>query len=144
MNISIIKEEVSDMNMTLYGLTAAFFLVFDAFWLGVASKGLYARYLGSMMKSDINWIAAGLFYALYVAGVVYFVVAPAVDQKSLAKVVMSGAFFGFVAYATYDLTNLATLKNWPIAITVIDLAWGAFATGMASGGAWWIYTTWLK
>lgn len=103
----------------------AFFAV-DLVWLGVVANSLYKKYLGYIMSASPNWGAAIAFYLLYIAGLVFFVIAPALDKKSLSYAIYAGMFFGLVTYATYDLTNYATLKDWPVIITIIDLAWGSF------------------
>ena len=89
-------------------------------------KNLYQQYIGGLLKTNVNWIAAIVFYLLFIAGLVLFVLIPGVDKQSLTHVMIYGALFGFITYATYDLTNLATLKDWPLQITLIDLAWGTF------------------
>lgn len=93
-------------------------------WLGLVAKNFYARHIGFLMKTDVNWIAALLFYLLFIAGAVVFVIMPAFEQKSWMHALLFGALFGLITYATYDLTNLATIKNWPLIVTVIDLVWG--------------------
>jgi uncharacterized membrane protein len=100
--------------------------VIDLIWLGIIAKNLYQRQIGHLMADQVNWFAAILFYLLFIGGLVFFVLMPAVDAGSLGKAILYGALFGFITYATYDLTNLATLKNWPWQITVIDLSWGTF------------------
>jgi uncharacterized membrane protein len=84
------------------------------------------------MKPDINWFAAMVFYLLFIAGLVIFVISPAVEKKSWVNALLSGAFFGLISYATYDLTNLATMKNWPLLVTVIDLIWGTVLAASVS------------
>ncbi len=108
-------------------------LLLDAVWLGLVAKQLYRRYLGELMTNDVNWWAAGIFYLLYAFGIYFFIVQPAVVHGSVLTAVWRGALFGLIAYATYDLTNLATLRNWPLSITLIDLAWGALITGATAG-----------
>lgn len=110
----------------LYIVAFIFFFLIDMLWLGVVAKNIYAKYLGEFMAERINWVAAILFYLLFIGGLVFFVLMPAVESGSLVKALYLGALFGFITYATYDLTNLATLKDWPIQITIIDLAWGTF------------------
>jgi uncharacterized membrane protein len=78
------------------------------------------------MAEKPNFIAAGVFYLLFIVGLVYFAIMPAVDAGSIGKALLAGALFGFMTYATYDLTNLATLKDWPITVTIVDLIWGTF------------------
>jgi uncharacterized membrane protein len=115
-----------------YFICLIIFSVIDGVWLGLIAKNLYAEHLGFLMKTPPNWIAAVVFYLLFIAGLVYFAILPSQSYKNLFQVFGVGAFFGLVTYATYDLTNLATLKDWPIQITVIDLIWGAFISGMAT------------
>lgn len=110
----------------LYLLTLIIFLCLDILWLGVVAKQFYTDQIGFLMTNNINWLAAILFYLLFTAGLVVFVIYPAIIHHSLQQALLLGAFFGFVTYATYDLTNLATLKNWPFVLTIVDLAWGTF------------------
>ena len=112
--------------LKLYGISFIIFFAIDLFWLGIVAKNIYQRYIGELLKPDVNWVAAIVFYLLFIAGLVVFVLMPAVEAGSLVKALLLGAFFGFITYATYDLTNLATLKGWPIQITIIDLIWGTF------------------
>lgn len=85
------------------------------------------------MKVTINWIAAAIFYLLFIVGLVIFVISPSIDKKSLISAIRFGALFGLLTYATYDLTNLATLKNWSLTVTVVDMIWGAFLAASVSG-----------
>ncbi len=110
----------------LYVIAFIVFFVIDLIWLGIVAKNLYQKQIGHLLKTDVNWIAAMVFYALFVAALVIFVLMPAVDKGTLSYAIFYGALFGFITYATYDLTNLATLKDWPLSITLIDLAWGTF------------------
>ncbi len=125
----------------VYVLTLVTFLAIDAVWLGVIASAMYKRELGHLLAPNVRWGAAAVFYLLYVAGVLVLVVQPNLDA-TLARVVLFGALFGLVAYATYDLTNLATLQRWPVSVTLIDLAWGAFLTA-ATAAAGWTYGRWL-
>lgn len=112
----------------LYLGTFAAFLAIDAVWLGLVAPKFYSGQIGHLMAPSPNLPAAGIFYAIYVVGVLVFAVLPA-DGVGPMRAVALGALFGFIAYATYDLTNLATLRDWPILVTVVDLAWGTFLTG---------------
>ena len=107
-----------------YGIVLVVFFAIDMVWLGVIAKNLYAKHLGYLMAPQVNWIAAILFYLLFILGLLIFVIEPALIQQDLLKLVLSAALFGLVTYATYDLTNLATVKDWPMVITLIDLTWG--------------------
>jgi uncharacterized membrane protein len=111
-----------------YLVTLLIFFAIDLVWLGVVAKNFYRQHIGHLMSPDVNWGAAVLFYAVYIAGIVFFAIKPALEAGSASRALAYGAFFGFIAYATYDLTNQATMKNWPVLVTVIDLAWGTVLT----------------
>lgn len=116
-----------------YLVTTGIFLLIDAIWLGLVAPKLYKANIGHLMADKPNFVAAGVFYLLFVAALLFFVIDPALVKASVWQAVWTGAFLGLVMYATYDLTNLATLKAWPLKITVIDLAWGSFVTAATSG-----------
>jgi uncharacterized membrane protein len=113
--------------------TAATFLLLDAAWLTTMASRLYRPAVGHIMRDDFDVLAAAAFYTIYLAGVLVFVVRAAVDGRS---VLLRGAFFGFVCYAAYDLTNQATVVGWPWHVTLIDLAWGAFITASSAWIGW--------
>ena len=123
--------------LQLYLLSAAVFLVFDLFWLLVVSKKMYQQFIGHL-TGEVRMGPAIIFYFLYIVGVLYFVLLPGIEKGNIWYVIGSGALFGLMCYATYDLTNLATLKGWPVTMTVIDLLWGAFVTGATSGIVYWL------
>lgn len=105
-------------------ITFIVFMTIDLIWLGVVAKNLYNKYLGYIMTKNINWMAAIIFYIIFVIGMLLFVIQPALAKDSVQYLILYGMAYGFVTYATYDLTNLATLKDWPLEITIIDLIWG--------------------
>lgn len=109
-----------------YGLTFLVFLAIDMLWLGIVAKNVYQKYLGALLSENVNWTAAFVFYFLFIAGIFIFSIYPAYEKQSVMHAVLMGALFGFFTYATYDLTNLATLKGWPLTIVFIDTAWGTF------------------
>jgi len=111
-----------------YLITLLIFFAIDLVWLAVIAKNFYRQHIGHLMSADVNWPAALLFYAVYIGGIVFFAIKPAFEAGSASRALAYGAFFGFIAYATYDLTNQATMKNWPVLVTVIDLAWGTVLT----------------
>jgi len=115
-----------------YLLTALVFFAIDLVWLGLVARNMYSRYLGHLMSSRVNWIAALVFYLAFIVGILVFAVYPSVDNGSILHAMLRGALFGFFAYSTYDLTNLATLKDWPLSITIIDIAWGTVLTSVVS------------
>ncbi len=111
-------------SVKLFFIALPVFLVIDLVWLGLVAKSFYAKHLGFLMRPDPNWIAAIIFYLLFVIGLVHFVITPALEKSSLTDALLFGALFGLVTYSTYDLTNLATIKDWPLVVTCVDLAWG--------------------
>lgn len=108
----------------LYVITLVAFFIIDMIWLGVVARTLYSKHLGFLMAPNPNWLAAILFYLLFIVGILVFVVAPGLKDNSLPMTLLRAALFGLITYATYDLTNLATVKDWPVLITVVDLIWG--------------------
>jgi uncharacterized membrane protein len=110
----------------VFALLLLVFLALDGIWLALAGTRLYRPAIGHLMRDGFDIGAAALFYLLYVAALLYFVLPPARDNLHALR---RGALFGLVAYATYDLTNQATLRGWPWHVTLVDLAWGAFVTG---------------
>ncbi len=111
--------------LKLYAITFAAFFLIDMVWLGLVAKGFYRKHLGYLMAPDVNWPAAIIFYLLFIAGILVFVVVPGLKTGSLGMTALRGALFGLITYATYDLTNLATVKNWPLTVTLVDMVWGA-------------------
>ncbi|MBI3504365.1 MAG: DUF2177 family protein [Proteobacteria bacterium] len=118
--------------LKVFAATGATMFALDLVWLGVVAKDLYARHMGSLLRPDVQWVPALIFYALYVAAIVVFVVMPAVERRSFARVLALGAFFGLAAYATYDLTSLALIRDFPLVIVLVDLAWGMVLTTVAA------------
>jgi uncharacterized membrane protein len=112
-------------------VTLLIFTLVDLVWLVKVAPKLYRKYIGHLMSDRVNIAAAALFYVVFIVGLVYFVIGPHINNPLMAF--LSGAMFGLVTYATYDLTNLATLKAWPVTITVIDLIWGTLVTAVTSG-----------
>jgi uncharacterized membrane protein len=121
-----------------YGLTFVVFFIVDMAWLGFIAKDLYKKYLGNFLSEQVNWTAAIVFYLLFIVGVFIFAIMPSVEKNSWISAVTLGALFGFFTYATYDLTNLATLKGWPINIVIIDILWGSVLTGIVSTAGFYI------
>ncbi|MBT2685074.1 DUF2177 family protein [Bacillus sp. ISL-37] len=118
--------------MRIYSVTFVVFLMLDSVWLGVISPALYKEQIGHLLAPEVNWTAAVMFYILFIAGLVFFAVNPSIQQNSWKAALRNGAFFGLVCYATYDLTNQATMRDWPLLITAIDLMWGTFICGISS------------
>lgn len=112
------------MFLKLFIIALSVFFVIDMVWLVLVAKKFYQEQIGFLMKPEINWLAAIVFYFLFIIGLVIFVISPAVEKHSWMHALVFGALFGLITYATYDLTNLATLKDWPLLVTVVDLIWG--------------------
>ena len=113
------------MFIKLFLIALPVFFAVDLVWLIFVARSFYQKQIGFLMKPDINWSAAIIFYLLFIAGLVTFVISPAVDKHSWVHAILFGALFGLITYATYDLTNLATIKGWPLLVTVVDLTWGS-------------------
>ncbi len=124
------------MFLKLYLITLPVFFVIDMIWLGWVAKNFYAKQIGFLLKPEVNWVAAVSFYLLFIVGLVLFVVSPALEKDSLMHAIVFGALFGLITYATYDLTNLATVKDWPLLVTIVDLAWGMFLSASVSSVAY--------
>lgn len=122
----------------LYLLTLPVFFAIDMLWIGVLAKGFYRNNLGHLLRPDINWTAALIFYLLYIVGILIFATLPALAKQSLHQAVVLGALFGFFAYATYDLSNLATLKDWPVNIVFVDILWGTVLTASVAAASFFI------
>lgn len=119
----------------LYLVTVPIFFIIDMLWLGLIAKDFYQVKLANFL-GPVNWTAAIIFYLLFIIGIIIFSVAPALEAQSLSKAIMFGALFGFFTYATYDLTNLATLKDWPILVVVVDIVWGMVLTGSVAAASY--------
>lgn len=110
--------------LAYFAVTFVVFMGIDLIWLGFVAKNIYSKYLGYLMAPQVNWLAAMVFYVIFIIGVLYFVIAPSLVDRDFTQLVIRAMLFGFITYATYDLTNLATVRDWPITITIIDLIWG--------------------
>jgi uncharacterized membrane protein len=125
------------MNLTiflkLYAIAVVVFFIIDLIWLGVVARSFYQEQMGHLMRANVNWAAAIVFYAVFVVGIIVLAVWPAVDRQSLGHAVVLGALLGLVTYAAYDLTNLATLDGFPIKVVVVDMVWGTVLCAAVSG-----------
>ncbi|MFA6355376.1 MAG: DUF2177 family protein [Candidatus Paceibacterota bacterium] len=120
------------MFLKIYFIALPVLVALDMLWLGLVAKNFYAKYIGFLLKPDFNLLPGIIFYLLYVVGLAFFVIMPAVNKGSWVYALLLGALFGLIAYSTYDLTNQATLKNWPLVVTIVDLAWGMMAASFVS------------
>ncbi len=118
--------------LLVFIITTVIFAAIDLIWLGFIAKNLYQQKLGFIMADMINWIAALIFYIMYIGGMLYFVIFPSLNNGNWQTALLKGAILGVLCYGTYDLTNMATLRNWPSEIVIIDILWGAFLTGLTS------------
>ncbi len=112
--------------LKLYLVSLLAFLAIDMLWLGLVARLFYKQQLGFIMAPSVNWFAAAIFYLLFIVGILFFVVVPGLESGSLKTTLLRAALFGLITYATYDLTNLATLKDWPVLLSVVDMLWGTF------------------
>ena len=122
----------------VYLVALPIFFAIDMIWLGLVAKSFYRKHLGSMMRPRPNWIAAMVFYLVFIAGIVFFAVLPGMEAGSWGTALLNGALFGCIAFATYDLTNLATMKDWPVIVTIVDLCWGTILSGSVAGLTYWV------
>lgn len=116
----------------LYLVSLSAFLAIDMLWLGLVARSFYQQQIGFLMASSPNWFAAVIFYLLFIVGILFFVVIPGLEINSPKATLLRAALFGLITYATYDLTNLATIKDWPVLITVVDMFWGTVLSVMVS------------
>ena len=126
----------------IYLLTIPAFFLIDMIWLGLVATKFYKSQIGFLL-GPVNWPAAIIFYLLYIVGIIVFAIYPALQADSFARAVILGAAFGFFAYATYDLTNLSTLKDWPILLTVVDIIWGTVLTASVAAASFFLATTFV-
>ena len=124
--------------LKLYLVTTIAFFAIDMVWLGLVARTFYRKYLGFLMAPSPNWLAAIIFYLLFIVGILVFVVLPGLEDNSFKTTLLRAALFGLITYATYDLTNLATVKDWPVLITVVDMAWGTVLSVAVSSISFWV------
>lgn len=124
--------------MISFLLTTLVFFVVDMIWLGLIAKNIYKKYLGALLSDTVNWAAAIIFYLLFIVGIFIFVIYPSIEKQSPGKALILGAMFGLITYATYDLTNYATLKGFPLNVVIIDLIWGTVLTTVVSISGYYI------
>jgi uncharacterized membrane protein len=118
--------------LAAYAAVAVVMVALDLLWLGVVARPIYQSGIGHLMAQRPDVTVAVIFYAAYAVGLLVFAVAPNAGSVGLVPTLMAGAMFGFFAYATYDLTNLATLKGWPIGLSLLDMAWGTLVSGVSA------------
>ena len=122
----------------LYLLTVPVFFAIDMIWLGFIARNFYKIQLGSLLREDVIWWAAILFYLLFIFGILYYAVIPAHISGNVLRAFFLGALFGFFTYMTYDLTNYALIKNWPLKIVFVDILWGTVLCALVSSVSFYI------
>ena len=127
----------------VYVLMIPVFFILDMIWLGLVAKGFYRDRLADLLSQSVNWTAAIIFYLLFLSGLLVFVVLPAAEKGSLGVCIIRGLFFGLITYATYDLTNLATIRGWPVSVAVVDILWGMALSAMV-GAAGFGFARWIS
>lgn len=125
-------------NIIAYVATLIVFLGIDFVWLSYVARNFYFERMSHLMAESPNFTAAGLFYLFYVVGIVYFAVLPALKSGSMMTAIVSGALLGLVAYGTYDMTNYATLKNWSLTVSIVDMVWGATLTATSAAAGFYL------
>jgi uncharacterized membrane protein len=130
------------MSFAAYFVALAIFLVIDGVWLSIMGRMFYAKEIGHLLLERPNFFVAGLFYMLLVFGLLVLVILPALAERSLAQAATRGALFGLVAYATYDLTNLATIKGFTARVAIVDMAWGAVLAAVVCSLTYIIISRW--
>lgn len=127
-----------------YLITFVVFFAIDIVWLGFIAKNLYNERLGHLMAESTNWPAAIIFYSIFIGGLMFFALNPALEKNSVMYAFLVGGLFGFMTYSTYDMTNLATLKDWPALISVVDIIWGTMLNAMTAGISFYIINFFAK
>ena len=127
-------------KILIFITTLAVFLIIDLVWLGFIARGFYRDQLGFIMRESPNWTPAIIFYLLYIFGLIVFVIYPALEKTSWTYAVFYGGLFGLIAYATYDLTNMATIKDWPVRMVIVDILWGTILTASTATLSYFVNT----
>jgi uncharacterized membrane protein len=131
-------------NLMLYLMTILIFFAIDMVWLGAVASQFYQVQLGHLLADEVFWPPAIAFYLLFISGLLIFAVRPAVQQATASYAVKHGGLFGLFTYATYDLTNYATLPGWPLIVVVVDIIWGMVLCGTVAGLASWLWLRFIR
>lgn len=118
--------------LKIYIVTFVIFIGIDFAWIGFVAKKFYRNQIGFLMKDSFNIGVALIFYLVFIVGLIFFVLNKAIAIESWQYALFAGMFYGFITYSTYDITNLSTLKDWPVLLTFIDIIWGTFLCGITS------------
>lgn len=121
-----------------YLITFVVYFAIEMVWLLLIAKNLYAKYIGHLMADKPNLVVSLVYFIIVIAGLIFFAINPAIEKNSLSYAILAGVIFGFMTYATYTMTNLATLKDWPMIIAFVDIAWGTLLNGLTAGISFYI------
>lgn len=127
----------------IYAIATVIFFGLDMAWLGLVAKNFYRQKLGFIFTGEVRWAAAVIFYLIYIAGILYFAIEPGLNGGGWQIALLNGVLFGLMCYATYDLTNMATIKQWPFVVVVVDIIWGMVLTGSVSVLAYLAAVKWI-
>jgi len=127
----------------IYLIAVVIFFAIDMVWLGFVARNFYKKYLGHLLSDTVNWPVAIIFYLIFLVGLVAFVIAPAIEARNIMHAVIFGALFGFFTYLTYDLTNWATLRDWPAIVAFVDIVWGSVLSASVATLTYWMYVTFI-
>ncbi len=127
----------------LYLVSVPVFFIIDLFWLGIVAPGFYKSQIGHLLSPTVNWPVAIVFYLLFLVGLIIFAVAPAIEARAWTHALLYGALFGFFTYLTYDLTNWATMKEWPALVSIVDIVWGTVLSGAVATITYLLATTFI-
>jgi len=136
------SELFSFQNIRNYVVALFIFLAIDMVWLVLVARPFYSKHLGYLMAEKVKLVPALIFYMIFVAGILFFVVYPAMSKGQWTYALFAGIFYGLITYATYDLTNLSTVKNWPILVTAVDLIWGCLVSALTSVISFFVISKW--
>lgn len=128
--------------LILFATALPIAFVIDLLWIGVVANRFYRESLGDLFAPNINWVAAIIFYIIFIAALTFFAIVPAIEAGNVWRAVMLGAFLGLTAYATYDLTNLAVIRNWPVLMSVVDMIWGTVMSASIAGITYLVAKSW--
>ncbi len=127
----------------IYLIATAIFFGMDMLWLGLVAKNFYRQKLGFIFTGEVRWAAAIIFYLIYIGGILYFAIQPGLNGGGWQIALLNGALFGLMCYATYDLTNMATIKQWPLVVVVVDIIWGMVLTGTVAVATYFAAVKWI-
>jgi len=127
--------------IVIYVTSVVIFFIVDMIWLGLVAKNFYRNQIGHLLSETVVWPVAISFYLLFLVGLLIFAIAPAIEARSLSHALVFGALFGFFTYATYDLTNWSTLRDWPALVSFVDILWGTVLSGTVATSTYWVVTT---